>query len=131
MAAAMRSTAKGCMLCASTRLFGGALISFVSGSTMETVRALSVRERVDEDGGFVAVLQGIREVEAANAKIDYACFRGQTAACEAADDLDAESVVAEEDVADAGDEDCWLDGFLRVIVFGCPDLAGGARFRPG
>jgi hypothetical protein len=99
---------------------------------------LAVGECIDEDGGFVAILQGVGEVEAANAEIDDARFRGQVAGCKAAGDFDAESIVAEEDVADAGDEDGGLDGFgacacrdLRVLRERWPGWRIMPRSRPG
>jgi len=69
---------------------------------------LPMRKSINEDGGFVAVLQGIGEVETANPEVDNADRLGEGALHQATDNFDAKSVVAEEDVSDAGDEDFLL-----------------------
>ena len=97
------------MLCASTRLLGAAAICFdVRLDDGYGSGRLPMRKCVDEDGRFVAVLQGVGQVEAANAEVDDAHLRGQIAIHEAAHDLNAKCVVAQKNVADAGDEDRWL-----------------------
>src|SRR5580700_1052282 len=59
---------------------------------------------IDEDGGFVSVLQGVCEIEAANAEISDTNFRGKAARGKATEDFDAESVITEENVSNTGDE---------------------------
>ena len=77
-----------------------------------------MRTSIHEDCGFVAVLQGVGEIEAANAEVGYAHGLRQLQAGHAANYFHTESVVAEEDVADAGNEDGWFlhGGDLREII---------------
>src|SRR6185369_5219682 len=83
---------------------------------------LPMRKSINEDGGFVAVLQGIGEVETANPEVDNADRLGEGALHQAADNFDTKSVIAEEDVSDSGDEDFLLNGPRD-----CGRLRGGER----
>ena len=70
----------------------------------ERARGLAARQRVDEDEPVPGVEQLVCEVDPADAEVASGDAVGQLAVREPADDLAAEAVVAQEDVADAGDE---------------------------
>ncbi len=63
------------------------------------------RGRIDQDDRLGGVEQGIGQVEAPDAEIDDAHPFGQLDPRQAAGNLDAERIVAQEDVTDAGDQD--------------------------
>jgi len=65
----------------------------------------AARDRVDQDDRVIAVEQGVGQVEPPDAEVDDADPLRQGPASQPVDDLDAEGVVAQEDVADPGDED--------------------------
>ena len=69
-----------------------------------------MRAGIYQDRGFVTILQGIGQVEPANAKVGHAHVRRQLPGGQAANDFHAERVIPEEDVADASDQD---GGLLR------------------
>ena len=75
------------------------------------------RKRVHEDGHLV-ILQGVRQVHAADAEVDHVNAGRQPAAREAPDDRHSETVVAQEHIADPGHEDALLDllAHSRVVV---------------
>ena len=84
---------------------------------VERARSFAVRTGVHQNGGFVAVLQRVSQVEAANAKIGHAHALRQLPVGQAANHFDAKRVIAEKDVADAGDQDGRLlrrRGFARA-----------------
>jgi hypothetical protein len=71
---------------------------------VERAGPAAARRRVDHDDGLVSVEQGVGEVEPPDAKIRHPNLRGQFAFQKPPDNLDAEGVVAQEDIADAGDQ---------------------------
>ena len=90
---------------------------------------LAVRPRVDEDGEAVAILKRVSEIEAANSEVDHAYAVRRRANEQAACDFHSEAVIAEEDIADAGDENRWL---LRECFDAlCPGRRCGNRFHFG
>src|SRR5262249_2950645 len=68
----------------------------------------AARRRVHQDHGLVAVEQGVGQVQAADAEVDHAHLGRRPPPRQPPDDLDAEGVVAQADVADAGDQDARL-----------------------
>ena len=78
--------------------------------------------RVDQDDGLVAVQERVSQVEPSDAEVDDTRPFGQVDGCQAPGDLDAEGVVAQEDVADAGDQD--RGGFM------IPPVGGRGRRPP-
>src|SRR5262249_60987928 len=56
-------------------------------------------------GSVIAVHEGAREVKGADAEVNHARFGRRHAFGQASRHLAAEGVIAQEDVADAGDED--------------------------
>src|SRR5215217_343591 len=72
----------------------------VDGAWLPTTRG-----GVDEDDQVVIFVQGVREVHPADAEVHDLDTLRQLAFRESSYHLDPEAVVAEEDVADAGDED--------------------------
>ncbi len=72
----MRSTFSGCMLCGSTGRVAAAISPGVRLNYGYSSRWVAMGEGVDEDGGFVAILQGIGQVEAANPEVDDAGLGG-------------------------------------------------------
>src|SRR5438270_607197 len=90
----------------------------------ESARLGPAGDGVDEDHHPALLEQRVGEVEAADAEVDDAHPVGLGPAQESLDDLDAEGVVAEEDVADAGDEDARCAHSFRG---GVPPLAPAAE----
>jgi len=72
---------------------------------VERARLVAVADGVDEDQRVVAVEQTVRQMHPADADVGDLDPGRQLAHGEPAGHLDAEPVVGEEDVADAGDED--------------------------
>ena len=66
---------------------------------VEGARGAAPRREVDEDGGVVAANERAGEVEPPDAEIDRAYARGESGSLgQTTRDLDAEGVIAEEDV---------------------------------
>jgi hypothetical protein len=78
---------------------------------MSAISACHSGAGVDQHGRFVAVEQRVGQIDAANAKIDELDAIGQRSLRPKPRHLDAESVIAVEDVADPGDEDRAHGGF--------------------
>src|SRR5665213_2469009 len=77
---------------------------------------LAARQGVDEDDGVPRVEESVGEVEAANAEVLDRDGGGQWTLQQGARDFDTESVVAEEDVADARDEDGRLHAGVSAVT---------------
>src|ERR1700719_684386 len=75
---------------------------------VERARRLAVRTSVHQNGGLVTLIEGIGEVEPADAEIGDAHAVRQVASRQATHDFDAKGVIAEEDIADAGDQYLWF-----------------------
>src|SRR5919107_1091264 len=109
----------------------------VDGAGLPTTRG-----GVDEDDQVVIFVQGVREVHPADAEVHDLDTLRQLAFGESSYHLDPEAVVAEEDVADAGDEDAPTHrqpqgrGALphrarrKTCVPGCGHLLGLCQDRP-
>ena len=108
IAAARRSTFTGSMPCvSSTAAAPSRRPGNVRLEDVQRAGRAAARRRVHQHDRLVAVEEGVGQVEAADAEIDHAHLRrGSGRRGQALDDLDAEGVVAQEDVADAGDRGC-------------------------
>src|SRR6185437_468485 len=81
---------------------------------VERARCLAMRTRIHQNDGFVAVLQGVGKIEAADAEVGYSHARGKVKASYTAGDFDAKGVVAQKDVTDARHQN---GGLLRGFEF--------------
>src|SRR5262245_28342839 len=70
--------------------------------SIERARQAAMPHSVNEDHGFVTFEQSIGQIDATDAEIDHAHVFAPRSLREALGDLDAESVVAQKDIADAG-----------------------------
>src|SRR5215475_10076302 len=62
------------------------------------------RSRVHENGNFIAVHQGASQIKASDAEVNHSRLVRRYAFGQPSRNLAAEGVIAQEDVADAGDE---------------------------
>jgi hypothetical protein len=90
------------------RFAGTSRLGGVRGVGLDDVqgaRDLAARSGVHQDGCVVAVEERVGQVEPAHAELDHHRALRQRASRQAPHDLDAEPIVAEEDVADSTDQD--------------------------
>src|SRR3954468_8765292 len=87
----------------------------------------AARSRIDEDRRLPLLEERVGQIHAANPEVDRADAVGKAPLRKPPQDLDAESVVAEEEITDAGDEDCHLSRSAGAARR--PAAAGRARPR--
>jgi hypothetical protein len=107
---------------------GGSVGRCVGFNDVKRSGCFAARDCVYEDGPIAGFEKGVGEIDAADAEIDDFYARREWVGGEQPGDVDAKGIIAEEDVADAGDKDL-RGGVHEAVTFGA-EVSGWTSSRP-